>query len=109
VPLLHSNAVSNKKNHKGNKSQVPVPVEKKRKNEKEEEGGKVKCKVEVISWREMRVSAKVVIEANEQSVWEVLTDYERLAEFIPNLVLNEIIQGNKQGRIGVRQRGMQRN
>ncbi|KAH9289204.1 hypothetical protein KI387_033321, partial [Taxus chinensis] len=43
-PLLHSNVVSNKKNHKGNKSLVPVPVEKK--NEEEEEGGKVKCKVE---------------------------------------------------------------
>ncbi|KAH9309470.1 hypothetical protein KI387_037381, partial [Taxus chinensis] len=43
--------------------------------------------------RERQVSAEVVIEADEQSVWEVLTDYERLAEFIPNLVLSEIIQG----------------
>ncbi|KAH9321333.1 hypothetical protein KI387_015972, partial [Taxus chinensis] len=48
---------------------------------------------QVIYWRERRVSAEVVIEANEQSVWEVLTDYERLADFIPNLVLSEIIQG----------------
>ncbi|KAH9289437.1 hypothetical protein KI387_033554, partial [Taxus chinensis] len=83
---------TNKKNHKGNKSLVPVPVPVEKKNEEEEEGGKVKCKVEVISWRERRVSAEVVIEADEQSVWEVLTDYERLAEFIPNLVLSEIIQ-----------------
>ncbi|KAH9306031.1 hypothetical protein KI387_010435, partial [Taxus chinensis] len=43
-PLLHSYAISKKKNHKGNKSLVPVLVEKK--NEEEEEGYKVMCKVE---------------------------------------------------------------
>nr|ATG70999.1 HCF145 [Hesperocyparis macrocarpa] len=87
---------------------VGFPVGKKKKNG-EEEGGKVECQVEVISWRERRVSAAVVIEAEEQSVWEVLTDYERLAEFIPNLVLSEVIQGREEGRVRLRQRGMQRN
>lgn len=46
----------------------------------------VNCEVEAVSWRERHISASVSIEASEARVWEVLTDYERLAEFIPNLI-----------------------
>lgn len=46
----------------------------------------VQCDVEAVSWRERHINASVSIEASEERVWEVLTDYERLAEFIPNLV-----------------------
>lgn len=54
----------------------------------EEEKGvrKVKCEVEVISWRERRVKAEIVANADVDSVWDSLTDYERLADFVPNLV-----------------------
>lgn len=54
----------------------------------EEEKGvrKVKCEVEVISWRERRVKAEIVSNADVGSVWDSLTDYERLADFVPNLV-----------------------
>lgn len=55
------------------------------KNNKAEER-EVQCDVETVSWRERHISASVSIEASEERVWEVLTDYERLAEFIPNLV-----------------------
>ncbi|KAJ0502563.1 putative coenzyme Q-binding protein COQ10, START [Helianthus annuus] len=55
-----------------------------------EEGGrkkrKVKCEVEVVSWRERRVKSEVVVDADVDSVWNALTDYERLADFIPNLI-----------------------
>lgn len=54
-----------------------------------EEGGKkrkVKCEVEVISWRERRVKSQVEVDADVESVWTALTDYERLADFIPNLI-----------------------
>ncbi|GJZ37761.1 nucleotide-binding alpha-beta plait domain-containing protein, partial [Tanacetum coccineum] len=54
-----------------------------------EEGGKkrkVKCEVEVISWRERRVKSQVEVDADVDSVWTALTDYERLADFIPNLI-----------------------
>lgn len=54
-----------------------------------EEGGrrrKVKCEVEVISWRERRVKSEVEVDADVDSVWKVVTDYERLADFIPNLI-----------------------
>lgn len=54
-----------------------------------EEGGrkrKVKCEVEVVSWRERRVKSEVEVNADVDSVWKALTDYERLADFIPNLI-----------------------
>lgn len=53
------------------------------------EGGeerKVNCEVEVISWRERRIKAEISVNADVESVWDALTDYERLADFVPNLV-----------------------
>lgn len=47
---------------------------------------KVHCEVEVISWRERRIKAEISVNADVDSVWNALTDYERLADFIPNLV-----------------------
>lgn len=59
-----------------------------------EEGGrvrKVKCEVEVISWRERRVKSEVQVDADVDSVWNALTDYERLADFIPNLIFRYLL------------------
>ena len=47
---------------------------------------KVRCEVDVISWRERRIRGEIWVDSDSQSVWDVLTDYERLADFIPNLV-----------------------
>lgn len=58
----------------------------KRKKKEEEEPGHVRCDMHVISWRERAVNASVLVNADVDSVWSVLTDYERLADFIPNLV-----------------------
>ena len=55
-------------------------------NPEEEERKLVYCEVEVISWRERRIKAQISIHAHIQSVWNALTDYERLADYIPNLV-----------------------
>ena len=54
--------------------------------EEEEDRKLVHCEVEVISWRERRIKAQISIHAHIQSVWNALTDYERLADYIPNLV-----------------------
>ncbi|RWW11847.1 hypothetical protein GW17_00024519 [Ensete ventricosum] len=53
-----------------------------------ERGGaeEVHCEVDVVSWRERRVRAWILVNADVESVWSVLTDYERLADFVPNLV-----------------------
>lgn len=53
----------------------------------EEEGEReVHCEVEVISWRERRIKAEIKVDADIESLWNALTDYEHLADFIPNLV-----------------------
>lgn len=46
----------------------------------------VRCEVEVVSWRERRIKAEIPVNADVNSVWNALTDYERLADFVPNLV-----------------------
>lgn len=52
---------------------------------------RVKCEVDVVSWRERRVKAEISVNACVSSVWNALTDYERLADFIPNLVSRYIL------------------
>jgi hypothetical protein len=42
--------------------------------------------VDVVSWRERRVVGSVAVAADVDTLWQVITDYERLADFIPNLV-----------------------
>ncbi|XP_068319970.1 uncharacterized protein [Pyrus communis] len=77
-----------------------------------EEGGggerKVQCEVELISWRERRIKADILVNADIDSVWNALTDYERLADFIPNLVSSWRIPCPHPGRIWLEQRGLQR-
>lgn len=36
--------------------------------------------------------ASVTIEASLEEVWQVLTDYERLPEFVPNLAISERLE-----------------
>ncbi|KAF8411776.1 hypothetical protein HHK36_004335 [Tetracentron sinense] len=69
---------------------------------------KVHCEVDVISWRERRIKATVLVYADLESVWNALTDYERLADFIPNLVCSGRIPCPHPGRIWLEQRGLQR-
>ncbi|CAK9166660.1 unnamed protein product [Ilex paraguariensis] len=84
--------------------------------DEEREGGggggggerKVQCDVQVISWRERRIKAEILVNAEIESVWNALTDYERLADFIPNLVFSGRIPCPHPGRIWLEQRGLQR-
>lgn len=50
----------------------------------------MRCEVDVVSWRERRVRAEISVNADVDSVWNALTDYERLADFIPNLVCRSV-------------------
>ncbi|XP_043804647.1 uncharacterized protein LOC110628471 isoform X4 [Manihot esculenta] len=75
---------------------------------KTEEIRKVNCQVEVISWRERRIKAQIAVNADIQSVWNALTDYERLADYIPNLISSGRIACPHPGRIWLEQRGLQR-
>ncbi|KAI3462407.1 hypothetical protein Pfo_019070 [Paulownia fortunei] len=102
----------------GNRNLVKSRTQNKKKEEEEVEllgekvvvlgERKVKCEVEVISWRERRIKAEISVNADVESVWYALTDYERLADFIPNLVSSGRIPCPHPGRIWLEQRGLQR-
>ncbi|KAG6595620.1 hypothetical protein SDJN03_12173, partial [Cucurbita argyrosperma subsp. sororia] len=68
----------------------------------------VYCEVEVVSWRERQIRANIFVNSGIESVWNALTDYERLADFIPNLVSSGRIPCPHPGRIWLEQRGLQR-
>ncbi|XP_010243863.1 PREDICTED: uncharacterized protein LOC104587826 [Nelumbo nucifera] len=74
----------------------------------EDETRKVHCEVDVISWRERRIRATVLVYADIESVWNALTDYERLSDFIPNLISSGRIPCPYPGRIWLEQQGFQR-
>ncbi|XP_021772641.1 uncharacterized protein LOC110736661 [Chenopodium quinoa] len=76
--------------------------------ERENWDRKVNCEVEVISWRERRIKAEITVNSDVESVWNALTDYERLADFVPNLVCSGRIPCPYPGRLWLEQRGFQR-
>ncbi|CAJ2628936.1 unnamed protein product [Trifolium pratense] len=39
-----------------------------------------------------RIESRISIDASLHSIWNILTDYERLADFIPGLALSKLIQ-----------------
>ncbi|WCJ37722.1 Polyketide cyclase / dehydrase and lipid transport protein [Euphorbia peplus] len=68
----------------------------------------VNCEVQVISWRERKIKAHITVYTDLLPLWTALTDYERLADFIPNLVSSGTIPCPHPGRIWLEQRGFQR-
>ena len=52
-----------------------------------------------------RVFAEVKIAASVEQVWRVITDYDHLADFVPNLVTSERLPPTAPGRIHLRQVG----
>ena len=52
----------------------------------------VDVKVEKISERQRRISAKIYILRPVEQVWKVLTDYEALTQFIPNLAKSNLLR-----------------
>ncbi|CAN7089229.1 hypothetical protein IGI04_032965 [Brassica rapa subsp. trilocularis] len=70
------------------------------------EDGVVIISVEKLEKSSRRIRSKVGIEASLDAVWSVLTDYEKLSEFIPGLVVSELVE--KEGnRVRLFQMGQQ--
>ncbi|KAJ8421959.1 hypothetical protein Cgig2_032905 [Carnegiea gigantea] len=50
--------------------------------------------------RSRRVKSSILINASLSTIWEVLTDYERLADFIPGLAVSRLLdKGDKYARL----------
>ncbi|KAJ8747177.1 hypothetical protein K2173_011065 [Erythroxylum novogranatense] len=39
-----------------------------------------------------RIRSRIAIDANLETIWSILTDYERLSDFIPSLALSKLIE-----------------
>ncbi|KAL4445809.1 hypothetical protein ABPG77_009008 [Micractinium sp. CCAP 211/92] len=52
-----------------------------------------------------RIVAETVVQAPVDVVWRVLTNYERLADFVPNLESCERLPSQRAGKVLLRQRG----
>ncbi|XP_006365452.1 uncharacterized protein [Solanum tuberosum] len=60
-------------------------------NDEEEEDG-VETEIEKMGKNRRRIRSKVAVKASLHSVWKVLTDYERLADFIPGLAVCQLLE-----------------
>lgn len=66
----------------------------------------VEIEIEVLPARQRRISARILIPAPADPIWQVLTQYESLPDFLPNLVESTII-GEEDGCKLVKQVGKQ--
>ncbi|HLO86287.1 MAG TPA: SRPBCC family protein [Nostocaceae cyanobacterium] len=66
----------------------------------------VAIQVEQIAERQRQITAKIQIPQPVEKVWKVLTDYEALAEFIPNLAKSRLLP-HPNGGIRLEQVGSQ--
>lgn len=71
-----------------------------------EEGQDIQIQVVDLGQRCRQLQGSVPIPAERERIWQVLTDYDHLAEFIPNLVESRVI-GHENGCKLVRQVGAQ--
>ncbi|KJH71602.1 SRPBCC family protein [Aliterella atlantica] len=67
----------------------------------------VEVQIEPIAQRKRRISAKLLIPHPIEPIWRVLTNYEALADFIPNLAISRRIE-HPTGGIRLEQVGTQR-
>ncbi|MEH2236527.1 SRPBCC family protein [Nostoc sp.] len=68
---------------------------------------KVEIQIEKIGERQRQISAKVQIPQPVEQIWKVLTDYEALPDFLPNLAKSRLIE-HPNGGIRLEQVGSQR-
>jgi ribosome-associated toxin RatA of RatAB toxin-antitoxin module len=67
----------------------------------------VSIQVEKIAERQRQITAKIHIPQPVEQIWQVLTDYEALSEFIPNLAKSKRLE-HPHGGIRLEQIGSQR-
>ncbi|MEM7725549.1 MAG: SRPBCC family protein [Cyanobacteria bacterium P01_A01_bin.45] len=67
----------------------------------------IKVEVKKIAERKRQISAQTYIPQPVESVWKILTDYEALSDFIPNLTSSRLLD-HPEGGIRVEQVGSQK-
>lgn len=55
-------------------------------------GDGVFIEIEKLGTNSRRIQSKIEIDANLDTVWNILTDYEKLVDFIPGLAVSEVVE-----------------
>ncbi|GMH20933.1 hypothetical protein Nepgr_022775 [Nepenthes gracilis] len=55
-------------------------------------GNGISIQVIKLGNRSRRIQSNIVIDASLHTVWDILTDYERLADFIPGLAVSQLLE-----------------
>ncbi|MEL6814151.1 MAG: SRPBCC family protein [Cyanobacteria bacterium J06598_3] len=71
-----------------------------------QDDGHVEISTEKRPARERRILASVTIPQPIDKVWDIITDYEKLSDFVPNLTSSKLLP-NSEGRIRLEQIGAQ--
>ncbi|XP_016539350.1 uncharacterized protein LOC107840123 isoform X1 [Capsicum annuum] len=61
-------------------------------NDDDDDDDGVGIEIEKMGKNRRSIRSKIAVKASLQNVWEVLTDYERLADFIPGLAVCQLLQ-----------------
>lgn len=68
--------------------------------EGEGELGGTEIEILKIGKNRRRIRSKIDVDATLQTVWDILTDYENLADFFPNLAVSQLLEkGDKFARL----------
>ncbi len=67
----------------------------------------VEVKIETVGDRQRQISALIQIDHPQEKVWQVLTDYPALAEFVPNLAVSRLLE-HPTGGVRLEQIGSQK-
>lgn len=60
----------------------------------------IEIQIEKLGNNSRRILSKIVIDADLETVWSILTDYEGLADFIPGLAFSQLVEkGEKFARL----------
>ena len=68
-----------------------------------EGGTAVDFRMENLALTRRRVSGGVLVRAPPEAIWDVLTDYEAMPDFIPNILSNVVTRDAASGRVRIQQ------
>lgn len=58
----------------------------------ESQDDSIEIEIEKTGKNSRRIRSKIAVQASLQTVWDILTDYERLADFIPGLAVSQLLE-----------------
>ena len=99
VPLTYADSTLEEEVERSDYGEATSESESELVSASDEEDG-FRIQIVKLGKRSRRVKSSILINASLATIWEVLTDYERLADFIPGLAVSRLLdKGDKYARL----------